>query len=186
VDALDRAPPRDQQGDFVASALVSPAGGTIEVEGRATVVFGAGVFDRATEVTVATTGEPGTEGGQLDYYLLGGGPKPPFLGPPDGDAVTEPPPMSFDVQISGGRIPSGPIQVTMVVPDDYLATVPDGFTPKIFVELESGGAQELHGYYDILDSEFDPATGLVRARVTSWIERVDGFQANLLVGSRKD
>lgn len=174
--------------DSVATAVIPPEGGTIELRGVAHVIFPRRVFDAPQSVTVWTTNFPGTEEGQMDYFLHGGGPPPPsmpFLGDPARDFL--PPPLSFDIRISTDARPASGFTVVLTVPEAYLNALPSDHTPEVFAKVETGGPSESHHTYSLMASSFDSATELVRAEVwkeAAWRDPEGRFVVILLLAAR--
>jgi len=159
--------------DSVATAVISPEGGTVELEGVAVVIFPAGAFEAPQEVSVTTTNAPQTEEGRVRWDLS--------MGPPA--------PLPYDVRINSGNVaPATGFEVVLTVPDSYLNTLPANRTPYVFAQIVSGGAMEdLDLYEVVVDSHFDPAANVVRATVPLEAIRPPGpdgmFQIIVLVGT---
>lgn len=174
--------------DSVATAVIPPEGGTIELRGVAHVIFPRRVFDAPQSVTVRTTNFPGTEEGQVDYFFHGGGPPPPsmpFLHDPARDFP--PPALSFDIRISTDARPASGFTVVLTVPEAYLNALPPDHTPQVFAKVETGGPSESHHTYSLMASHFDSETKLVRAEVwkeAAWRDPEGGFVVILLLAAR--
>lgn len=177
--------------DSVATAVVQPQGGVVELRAVGRVIFPAETFNAPQLITVRTTNTPATPAGQADYWVVGGGPKPVPLDStetPDVRTDVEPPPLSYDIRISGEVAPARDYEVELVILDAYLHTLPAGFTPRVFALTESGGPLESHMSYDMMESQFDPERQVVRAQVSRgavWSRPNGRFEVILLVGSRR-
>ncbi len=187
-DARTRGPLTQGTQDSVVTAVVPPEGGTVELRGVAQVIFPPQAFEAPELVRIWTTNFPGTEAGQMDYFLHGGGPPPqsrPFLANPARDVP--PPALPYDIRISGDAAPATGFQVILTVPEAYLSSLPPDHTPQVFAKVETGGPSESHHTYSMMASGFDPGAQLVRAKVWTgaiWRDPDGGFVVTLLVAAR--
>lgn len=178
--------------DSVATAVVQPQGGVVELRAVGRVIFSAETFSAPQLITVRTTNTPATPAGQAAYWLHGGGPKPaqldPTETPPDVRGDVEPPPLPYDFRISGEVAPARGYEVELVIPDAYLRTLPAGFTPRVFALTETGGPLESHMSYRMMESQFDPEGHVLRGQIIRhavWSRPNGRFEVTLLVGSRR-
>ncbi len=159
--------------DSVATNVISPDGGTIELKGVAVVIFPAGAFEAPQEVSVSTTNAPQTEGGRVRWDVS--------VGPPA--------PLPYDVRINSGNVaPATSFEIVLTVPDSYLNTLPANRTPYVFAQMVSGGAMEdLDLYERVVGSRFDEVAKVVRAAVPTSAVRPPGpdgtFEVISLVGA---
>ena len=178
-----------QRQDSVATAVIPPEGGTVELQGVGRVIFPAGTFETPQPVKVWTTDYPGTEGGQADFFMVGAGPPPPSSPWLRQEGHEYPPPaLPYDIRISGDAPPATEFEVALVVPDSYLSTLPSDQPPRIFVDVETGGRMETHSEYsDDRPSRFDPVTKLLHGRVgreAHWLRRDGGFNVSIIIAGR--
>ena len=135
--------------DSVATGVISPDGGPIELKDVAVVIFPAGAFEIPQEVRVSTTDAPQTEEGRVRWDVS--------VGPPA--------PLLYDVRINSGDVaPATSFEVVLTVPESYLNTLPPNRTPYVFAQMVSGGAlEDLDLYEVVVNSHFDPVARVVRA-----------------------
>lgn len=161
-----------QRRDTVATAVIQPGGGTVELPGIGRVIFPAGAFRTPQVVKVFTTHAPETAEAQTRWDVS--------VGPPG--------PLPYDVRINTGSVaPATAFQVALVVPESYLNGLPPNHSPRVFAQMVSGGAAEDLDLYEVLEGGFDPATRVVPAVVPTSAVRppVRGgmFEVILLVGA---
>ncbi len=149
-NARKAASVRQAAQDSVATAVISPEGGTVELEGVAVVIFPAGAFDASQLVTVLTTNTPATEAGRVTWEV----------------SVALPAPLPYDVRINSGDVaPGTEFEAVLTVPDSYLNSLPTDHTPQVFAQMVEGGPHEDLDLYRVLASDFDPQAKVVRAQV---------------------
>ncbi len=171
--ASNAASATQEAPDSVATAVISPEGGAIELKGVAVVIFPASAFEAPQEVRVSTTNAPQTEVGRVRWDVS--------VGPPA--------PLPYDVRINSGNVaPATSFEIVLTVPDSYLNTLPANRTPYVFAQIVSGGAMEdLDLYEVVVDSHFDEVANVVRATVPLEAIRPPGpdgmFQIIVLVGT---
>ena len=188
--APDNGSAPSQAADSVATAVIPREGGSVDLPGVVQVIFPAGAFTLPQRVAVRITDFPGTRRGQFEYWTVGGGPHPDSPAPPRALGSIEPLPLPYDVRISADLEPVTSFEVVLSVPDTYLATVPSSYTPRLLAEFESGGELELHNHYDVVPSDFDSVTKVIRAEVwepgLKWARQDGRFEVILLIGSRPE
>ena len=157
--------------DSVATAVISPDGGTVKLEGFATVVFPPDAFGSPQTVALMASISPATQQ-RYDMDV-----------PPRGQALP------YHIIVSTGNVaPAAGFEVILEVPDTFLASLPPNHTVRVFAQIVGGGAEEALDEFDPLASDFEPATKVVRARVPRRAVRpprsnAGTIEAILLVGS---
>ena len=142
--------------DSIATAVISPAGGTVELTGVATVNFPAGAFTAPRPVSVSTTDTPQTEEARVRWDVS--------VGPPQ--------PLSYDVRINSGDVaPATSFEIVLTVPDSYVSSLPTNHSPQAFAQMVSGGAMEDLDLYEVLESEYDAVAKVIRAAVPAHATR---------------
>ncbi|MGH2608888.1 MAG: hypothetical protein ACRDHF_07320 [Tepidiformaceae bacterium] len=98
-----------------------------------------------------TTNYPTTEEGRGTYEL----------------SVSDvPPPLPYDVRVNVGEVdPARDFEIVLVVPEDYLRTLPPNLRPVVLALVASGGPDEALEEYEELASVYDPVAKVVRAQV---------------------
>ena len=142
---------RIEQGALGASSTVQPEGGAVTLPGVGAITFPAGTVPAATSVTLLTTPAPVTPEGRTLWDVS--------LGPPSIQ-------LPYDIRINSGAVaPAAAFEATLVVPDEFLRSMPPGHVPQIFALLVEGNDNENMEIYRRLDSDWDPSTGKVHAEI---------------------
>ncbi len=171
-NARNAASVRQAAQDSVATAVISPEGGTVELEGFATVIFPPRAFDAARPVAVAVVTSPE----QQQRY--------------NRDVPPRGRPLPYHIVVRTGRTaPATGFQVVIHVPGPFLDSLPPDHSVHIFAQIVGGGPAEALDDFDPLRSDFDRGAKVVRARVPLRAVRPprldDGtVETILLVGSR--
>ena len=171
--ALNSASLAQEAKDSVATAVILPEGGTVALEGFATVIFAPDAFASPQTVSVMAAISPAM---QRRY---------------DMDVPPRGPPLPYHIIVSTGSVASAAgFEVILEVPDTFLASLPPNHTARVFAQIVGGGAEEALDEFDPLASDFDPATKLVRAHVPQRAVRpprrdTGMIEAILLVGSMR-
>lgn len=146
--ASNAASATQEAQDSVATAVISPDGGRVELKGFATVILPPGAFGSPQAVSVMATIAPVT---QQRY---------------DMDVPPRGPPLPYHIIVSTGKVaPATGFEVILDVPDSFLASLPPDHIVRVFAQIVGGGAEEALDEFDPLASDFDPGTKVVRAHV---------------------
>ena len=168
--ASNAASATQEAQDSVATVVISPDGGTVELERFATVIFPAGAFAFPQLVTVAATSSKLT---QTEYELTAD------------DAPRRP----FEIRINTGAVgPRTEVEVVLPVTDAFLSSLPADHQVELWVQLFETGGQEVLDQFRMFSSDFDAQSKSVRAQLPTEVftdrRRADeSFEAILLVGS---
>lgn len=149
TEAPDAASVTRQAADSVATAVIRPDGGTLELAGFATVIFPAGAFAAPREVTVEATSEPS----ERVTFRFG----------------YRSPPAAHEIRVTTGETPPRTgIEVALNVPEAFLNELPPDRTVDLYVRAIGGGPDEERiDEYVRLPSEFDAEAKVVRAEVSN-------------------
>ena len=148
--------------DSVATAMIGPQGGTVELVGVAVVTFPSGAFPTPQRVTIRTTNEPETDQGRMSLDLGGAG-LGPFL--------------PYDVRVEAPLLPSTSIDVALQLPRGFLDALPKDCHPRAFIWRVGGGpAEELTVYVDV-GAVLDPLRSVFRFTI---LEPWDPYGRGLL------
>lgn len=167
---------RIEQGALAQSKTVtiSPAGGTVELEGVGLVVFPAGAFDAPRLVTVSATA---TQETRATFELSAR-----FL-----SIDTR---VAREFRVNTGQVaPTTPTEITLTVPEEFVAALPPADGAAVFVQLLQDGGQDLLDNFVRLElAAFDPATSTITTLLSSSaftnLRRADGtFEAIIVIGS---
>ncbi len=132
--------------DSTASATVPPTGGSVTLPGFATVTFPASAFAASQAVTVTATSDSAT---QVDFEA-------------SGRSGVDPVP--FEIRINTGELaPATDLEVELIVPSEFLTTLPPNHIVAAFAQFLEGGEEELHGFFEPLPSTLDPTIRTVRS-----------------------
>lgn len=155
------------------TGVISPQGGTITLEGYATVIFPAGAFPSNTTVKVMATSSPETE---EDYEhsvsIFEGGTRLPY-----------------EIRINSGNVePATSFDIVLNVPDSFINTLPPNTDIQVFVQIFQASEHEAHDSFELFESTFDPLTKTVRAALPessfTIVRHVDGtYEAIVIVGT---
>lgn len=136
-----------ERSDSLVTAVVSPAGDSIVLEGFATVVFPAGAFEEPHSVTVSATQSPDMRV-LLEAFTTDTLPIRPML---------------HEVRVNTGDLaPAAEVEVAVVVSEEFLGRLPEGHVPWAYVLLLSGGPLETLNNFWPFPNEYEPATRKLR------------------------
>jgi len=152
------------------TGTISPAGGTMTLEGYASVIFPAGAFSVGQDVKVTATSFPETDS---DYKNdTPGGTRLPY-----------------EIRINFGLIaPSTPINVVLHVPDTFLNSLSQGNNIEVFADMTYSTQNELLGGFEGIPFTYDPTTKSVSATLSkeafSNLSTLDGtYEAIIIIGT---
>lgn len=157
------------QVDSVATAMIGPEGGTIELPGVAAVTFPPGAFDVPQQVTLRTTGAPATDQGRTSLDVGGAG-LGPFL--------------PYDVRVEAPTLPSTNIDVALQLPGAFVDSLPDGCHPRpLILRVGGGGGESLTMYLDV-EALMDPVSNVLRFTILEpWDPYGRGMLEEIVVGA---
>jgi len=155
------------------TGVISPQGGTITLEGYATVIFPAGAFPSNTTVKVMTTSSPETaEDYEHSVSIFEGGSRLPY-----------------EIRINSGNVePSTSFDMILNIPDSFINTLPSNVDIQVFAQIFQASEHEALDHFELFDSTFDPLTKTVRAALPkssfTIVRHVDGtYEAIVIVGT---
>lgn len=152
------------------TGIIPPEGGTITLEGYATVTFPAGAFTSSQDVTISATSSPETENDYIQH--TSGGPRLPY-----------------EIRINFGPIePAATIDVVLNVPDTFLNTLPQNAEIAVFADMTYSTENELLGGFEGISSTYDSSTKLVSMTLPDEaftnLFTVDGtYEAVVIIGT---
>jgi len=150
---------------------ISPQGGTITLDGYASVTFTAGAFSSNTTVKVQLTSSPQT---QAEFAEIPG--------------VSH---LPYEIRINSGLIqPATSFEVVFNVPDSFIGSLPQNHEVRIYAQIhEPPDAPEIYDHFsDDFVSTFDSITKTVRATLPDEaftdLRHLDGtYEAIIIVGT---
>lgn len=152
------------------TGIIPPEGGTVTLEGCASVTFPAGAFTAGQNVTVSATSFPET---QEDFNVTAEGPRLPY-----------------EIRINSGYIASTTsFDVILNVPDSFIASIPSGYEIYVFAQMhEPLSAPEIYDHFHRFSSTFDSTTKILRVTLpqnafTNLRHVEDTYEAILIVGA---
>lgn len=130
------------------TGIIYPQGGTITLEGYATVIFPAGAFTVSQNITVSATAFPET---QEDFSITA-----------DIDELG--PRLPYEIRINSGyTAPTTSIDAIFNVPGSFITTLPSNAKIEVFVQiLHVGEYEALDNFYYGFSSVFDSLAKTVR------------------------
>ncbi|GEM_PF-1237408 len=133
------------------TGIISPQGGTVTLEGYASVTFPAGAFATNRYVTVSATASPKT---QEDFNATAEGPRLPY-----------------EIRINSGYSePTTSFEVLLNVPDSFIASIPSDYEIHVFAQYhEPLDAPELYDHFGRFSSTFDSTTKILRATLPQYV-----------------
>jgi len=153
-----------------AAGTISPQGGTVTLEGYATVTFPAGAFATSQNVTVSATSSPET---QEDFNVTAEGPRLPY-----------------EIRINSGYVaPTTSFDVILNVPDSFIVSIPSGYEIQVFVQIhEQLSAPEIYDHFHRFSSVFDSTAKILRTTLpkkafTNLRQIEDTYEAIVIVGT---
>ena len=155
----------------IATGTISPQGGTVTLEGYASVTFPAGAFAASQNVTVSATSLPETE---EDFNVTAEGPRLPY-----------------EIRINSGYVaPTASFDVLLNVPDSFIASLPSNYEIHAYAQIhEPPDAPELYDHFsDDFVSTFDSVTKTVHATLSddafTDLRHLDStYEAIIIVGT---
>ncbi len=171
--ACSRSAPASQQTPTMTTAVVSPGGGTVELGGVGTATFPAGAFRSPRQVTLSATSSLVTQ--HLHVRL---GQWVPF---------TQSAPWELRIN-SGDAAPETPVTISLVVPSEFLDSLPPDYKPGVFAQLVQASEMDLiDSFVFIFPAVFDSSSNRIsaelRANVFTDQRTPDGtFEAIVVVG----
>ncbi|MBI5875523.1 MAG: hypothetical protein HZB81_06745 [Deltaproteobacteria bacterium] len=155
------------------SGIISPQGGTVTLEGYASVIFPAGAFLNNNSVTVSATSFPET---QENYNV-------------SGSIFKAGPRLPYEIRINSGYVaPSTSFDVVLNVPDSFITTLPSGTKLRVFVQIFQEGGEEALDHFEIFPSTFDSIAKTISATLpddvfTNLRHIEDTYEAIVIVGT---
>ncbi|MBI5187901.1 MAG: hypothetical protein HZA07_02345 [Nitrospirae bacterium] len=156
------------------TGVISPQGGTITLEGYASVIFPAGAFSASQNVTVSATSDPET---QEDFNVTA-------------EIDETGPRLPYEIRINSGSVaPLTSIDAIFYIPDSFITSLPLTAKIEVFVQiLHVGEYEALDNFYYGFSSAFDPSTKTVRITLPpssfTKLRRPDKtYEAIVLVGT---
>ncbi len=145
--ACFRSAPALQQIPTVTTAVVPPGGGTVELADVGTVTFPAGAFRSPRQVTLSATSALETQ----QLHASHGG-WVPFTQ----SAL-------WELRInSGDAPPDTPVTVSLVVPSEFLDSLPPDREPAVVSLLVQGSELDLiHSFVEIYPAVFDSSSNRI-------------------------
>ncbi len=170
--ACARSAPASQQTPTMTTAVVSPGGGTVELAGVGTVTFPAGAFRSPRQVTLSATSSLVTQ--HLHVRL---GQWVPF---------TQSAPWELRIN-SGDAAPETPVTISLVVPSEFLDSLPPDYKSGVFAQLVQASEMDLiDSFVFIFPAVFDSSSNRISAELRDVFtnQRMpDGtFEAIVVVG----
>lgn len=156
-----------------ATGAIPPGGGTITLEGYASVTFPAGAFATNQNVSVFATSFPETE---EDYNV-------------SGSILKAGPRLPYEIRINSGYVaPSTSFDVVLNVPDTFIATLPTNAKIRVFVQIYYSSEHEVLDHFEIFSSVFDPVAKTVSVTLpdfafTAMRHIEDTYEAIVIVGA---
>ena len=174
--ACFRSAPASQQLPNVATAVVPPGGGTVELDGVGAVTFPAGAFPSPWQVTLwATSAREARE------LRLRSGLWIPF-------EFTAP----WELRInSGDAAPDTPVTISLVVPNTFLDSLPPDRQPTVWAQvLQSSDMDLIDSFLWIATASFDSSNNRINAELyigvfTDQRTPDSTFEAIVVVGSAR-
>lgn len=131
---------------------IPPGGGTLTLEGAASITFPANAFEKTNEVKLTVTSDKKV-GEIFDEFT----------------AIFQPSTrMSYEVRVITGQVPpvSETVQIEMVVPDELLNAIPSGYGLELFAILSQGSDEEdPYLIFELFPSDYDSITKTVSASI---------------------
>ncbi len=171
--ACFRSAPASQQTPTVTTAVVSPGGGTVELGGVGTVTFPAGAFRSPRQVTLSAASALETQQLHISY----------------GGWVPFTQSALWELRInSGDAAPETPVTVSLVVPSEFLDSLPPDRQPAVFALLVQGSELDLIDSFAGVRSAFDSSSNRIgielRANVFTDLRTPDStFEAIVVVAA---
>ena len=162
-----RHPPANRPFSSVTKPI-PPEGGTINLNGLATVTFPKGSFSSPQPVTITTTNSP-------DVHE-------------DFSATAEGPRIPYEIIVTLGNVPpTTSFEVALNVPQSFVASLPQNHQLEIFAQPIELSETEVLGHFHGYASAFDSASNTLRATLppTAFNDNGPGysFRAILIVGA---
>lgn len=153
------------------TGTITPQGGTITLNGYASIIFPAGAFNSNTTVKVQLTSSPQT---QTEFAEIPGGYHLPY-----------------EIRINSGSVsPTTAFEVIVNVPYSFIASLPQNHEVRVYAQIhEPPDAPEIYDHFsDDLVSTFDSTTKTVHATLpdkafTNLRHLDDTYEAILIVGT---
>ena len=173
--ACFRSAPASQQLPNVATAVVPPGGGTVELAGVGGVTFPAGAFRSPRQVTLSAASALETQ----QLHASHGGWVP----------FTQCAPWELRIN-SGDVAPDKPVRVSLVVPSAFLDSLPSDGEPLVFARLLQESELDLiDSFVLIFPASFDSSSNKITAELDAAFtdqRTPDGtFEAIVVVGSAR-
>ncbi len=144
--ACFKSAPALQQTPTATTAVVSPGGGTVELGGVGTVTFPAGTFPSPRQVTLSATSALETQQLHISY----------------GGWVPFTQSALWELRInSGDAPPETPVTVSLVVPSEFLDSLPPDREPAVFALLVQGSELDLIESFAGVRSAFDSSSNRI-------------------------
>lgn len=156
------------------TTVVPPTGGTAALPGFGSISFPPGAFQNPQSVTVSATA---TEETRATFELSAR-----FL-----SIDTR---VAHELRVNTGQMaPTTPTEITLTVPEEFVAALPPGDGAAVFLQLYQDGGQDLLDNFVRLEpAAFDPATSTITTSLPAMaftdLRRADGtFEAIIVIGS---
>ena len=132
-----------------ATAIIGAAGGEVDLNGVAKVVFPSGAFPSDTRVTVTTSSSPEVANAFNSFARV--------FRPANR--------LGYEVRINTGAAPpiSDTVRVEIVVPADFLSAVPPDHQIELFAQLLNDGGEETIDLFELFDATSDALVTVISA-----------------------
>lgn len=153
-----------------ATGTIPSEGGTVTLEGYASIIFPAGAFTANQNVTVSATSFPETENDYMNHTP--GGPRLPY-----------------EIRINSGLIaPATAIDAVLYVPSAFLNTLSQNAEIEVFADMTYSTQNELLGGFEGIAFTYVPATKSARATLPKEaftnLFTLDGtYEAVIIIGA---
>ncbi len=152
------------------SAIIPADGGTVSIDGVASVDFPPGAFPSGSPVTIAVTASPETDSAFLattDLFLVHA--RAPY-----------------EVRLHSQLASTGPFIVRLTLPPNFV--VPLGYAIRAFVEVEESGGEDILEQFEVFPSAFDSATRILELSLPPWVltdrtASIGTFETVIIVGT---
>jgi murein DD-endopeptidase MepM/ murein hydrolase activator NlpD len=140
-----------EAGDAPGTQNIATTGGTVELTGTAIVTFPEGAFSADTRVTIEATSRSETAASFDEFAALY---RP----------VNR---LAYELTVRTGQFPpvSESVQVSLVLPADFVAAVPRAYQIEMFAQIFQDGGQETVDSFELFRATLDPTISTLTAEV---------------------
>jgi hypothetical protein len=136
-----------------STTAITPQGGTVNLDGFASVAFPAGAFSTNNVVTMWVTS---SQQAQANYSIAG-------------DVYDAGPRLPYEVRICSGSIcPTSDFEVTIPIPDDFLSSLVPDFKVSAFAQVYQDGGLTVLDHFERVASIFDPMAKTLHMTLPWW------------------